>query len=168
YMLHGVLEPVVTAVRELDTSALPNQTWADTHLVYTHGYGVVAAPANSATPDGTPDFVAGNLPPTSSSSALRLREPGVFYAPGQDQYVVVQTRQPEVDYQASSGNQSSQGSGSGGVPIGSFLSRAAFAIHLHDFNLLVSNLLTARSRIIPITGVRAAVEKALPFLQVSA
>ena len=168
YMLHGVLEPVVTAVRELETSALPNQTWADTHLVYTHGYGVVAAPANSATPDGTPDFVAGNLPPTSSSSALRLREPGVFYAPGQDQYVVVQTRQPEVDYQASSGNQSSQGSGSGGVPIGSLLSRAAFAIHFHDFNLLVSNLLTARSRIIPITGVRAAVEKALPFLRVGA
>lgn len=168
YLLHGVLEPVVTTVRELETSALPNQTWADTHLVYTHGYGVVVAQANSATADGTPDFVAGNLPPTSTSKVLQLRQPGVFYAPGQDQYVVVRTRQPEVDYQASSGNQSSEGAGSGGVPIGSFFSRAAFAVHLHDFNLLVSNLLTPRSRIIPITGVRAAVEKALPFLQVDA
>lgn len=168
YVIDGVLEPVVTAVRELETSALPNQTWADTHLVYTHGYGAVVAQANSATVDGTPDFVAGNLPPTSASKALRLREPGVFYAPGQDQYVVVQTRQPEVDYQAASGNQSSDGRGSGGVPIGSFFSRAAFAIHLHDFNLLVSNLLTSRSRILPVTGVRTAVEKALPFLRVDA
>ena len=168
YVIHGVLEPVITAVRELETSALPNQTWADTHLVYTHGYGAVVAQANGATADGAPRFVAGNLPPSSTSQALRLQEPGVFYAPGQDQYVVVRTKQPEVDYQASSGNQSSEGMGSGGVPIGSFVSRAAFAIHLHDFNLLVSNLLTPHSRILPITGVRAAVEKALPFLRVDA
>ncbi|MCU1492505.1 MAG: hypothetical protein JWO62_269 [Acidimicrobiaceae bacterium] len=168
YNVGGQVEPTVVGVRELQTSALPTQTWVNTHLQYTHGYGVVAAQANSATSNGTPVFKAGNLPPTASSSSLALRQPSVFYAPGQSQYVVVDTAQPEVDYQKASANQTSNGKGSGGVPVGSLLTRAAYAIHLRDFNLLVSNLITSRSRIIPVTNVRAAVAKALPFLQVDA
>ena len=166
YRIHGRLEPVVAGVRELEVPALPNQSWVNTHLVYTHGYGLVAAQGNVAKVDGTPRFVAGNLPPTSASASLHLSEPGVFYAPGQNQYVIVQTGEPEIDYQASSGNQTSEGRATGGIPLDSFLSRAAFAVHLRDFNLLVSNLVTPRSRILPVTNVRRAMEKALPFLRV--
>ncbi len=166
YRIDGRLEPVVAGVRELDVAALPDQSWVNTHLVYTHGYGLVAAQGNVAKVDGTPRFVAGNLPPTSASRSLHLSEPGVYYAPGQNQYVIVQTGEPEIDYQASSGNQTSEGRGTGGIPLDSFLVRAAFAAHLRDFNLLVSNLVTSRSRILPITNVRRAMQKALPFLRI--
>jgi len=176
YTINGKTEPVEIGVRQLNTSALPTQSWVNTHLQYTHGYGVVAAQANigdyssqnSSSTNATPVFTAGNLPPTSSAASLRLKVPGVYYAPGESQYVVVQTKQTEVNYQTNSGNESTNGAGTGGVPVGGFLTRAAYAIHLRDFNLLVSNLITGKSRIIPITNVRAAVQKALPFLQVDA
>lgn len=168
YRIDGRITPVVVGVRALSISSLPAQTWVNTHLQFTHGYGVVAAQANTATENGTPAFLAGNLPPSAKSPVLRLDQPGVYYAPGQSGYVVVDTRQSEVDYQAASGNQSSNGAGSGGVPIGSLAARVAFAINLRDFNLLVSSDITARSRIIPITSVRTAVEKALPFLRIDA
>lgn len=166
YKIGGLTEPAVIGVRELNTSALPTQSWVNTHLQYTHGYGAVVALANAKTSNGTPVFEAGNLPPTSSTPSLDLTVPGVYYAPGQSQYVVVHSGQAEVNYQGNNGNQSSTGTGAGGVPVGSLLSRLAYAVHLRDFNLLVSNLITARARILPITDVRTAVARALPFLQV--
>ncbi|MDA8292632.1 MAG: UPF0182 family protein [Actinomycetota bacterium] len=168
YRIAGRMTPVLVGVRALNISSLPTQTWINTHLQFTHGFGIVAAQANTATGNGTPAFVAGNLPPSSKSRVLRLTQPGVYYAPGQSGYVVVDTRQTEVDYQAASGNQSSNGKGSGGVPVGSLAARIAYAINLRDFNLLVSSDITSRSRIIPITNVRTAVEKALPFLRIDA
>ena len=35
-------------VREVNSSELPSQSWINEHLVYTHGYGVVASPTNTA------------------------------------------------------------------------------------------------------------------------
>ncbi len=168
YRIGGQIEPVVLGARALNISSLPTQSWVNTHLQFTHGFGVVAAQANTATANGTPAFVAGDLPPTAKSSVLRLSQAGVYYAPGQNQYVVVNTRQSEVDYQASSGNRSSNGAGSGGVPVGSLAARVAYAIHLRDFNLLVSSDITSKSRIIPIANVRTAVQMALPFLRIDA
>lgn len=168
YNINGVIEPTVIGVRQVNTAALPTQSWVNTHLQYTHGYGVVAAQANTKSSNGTPVFTAGNLPPTASTPSLKLTVPGIYYAPGQSQYVVVDTGQPEVNYQGNGSNETTEGQGTGGVPVGSLLTRAAYAIHLRDFNLLVSNLITAKSRILPITNVRSAVQKALPFLQVDA
>ena len=38
--------PTMIALRELDAGSIPDRTWTNRHLVYTHGYGPVAAAAN--------------------------------------------------------------------------------------------------------------------------
>lgn len=167
YQFNGVTTPVDVGVRELNSSGVPSQSWINIHLQYTHGYGAVIAPANVADASGNPTFALGNIPVVSTSSSVRLTQPEVYFAPGQSNYVVVDTKQPEVEYQNSSGSLvEGSYSGSGGIPIDSFLPRLAFAIRFHDFNMLISNEITSKSRLINIPDAQAAVQKALPFLKV--
>ncbi|MGP8162468.1 MAG: UPF0182 family protein [Acidimicrobiales bacterium] len=167
YEIDGKTTPVVVGVRSLNPGGLAQQSWVNTHLQYTHGYGVVAAAANVANSSNLPNFLAGNIPTSSSSPALSLSRPAVYYAPGDSQYAIVDTKQPEVQYQAANGtNVEGHCHGCGGIPIGGFFNRLTFAIHLRDLNLLISNLVTGQSRLIYIPDIEARVQKALPFLQV--
>ena len=52
------------------------------------------------------------------------------------------------------------------MPIGSFWTKAAFALKFHDLNLLISNLVTKKSRIMFNQDVRVRVAKVAPFLVV--
>ena len=167
YEIDGKTTPVVVGVRALNPTGLAQQSWVNTHLQYTHGYGVIAAAANVANSSNLPNFLAGSIPASSKSKALTLSNPDVYYAPGDSQYVVVDTKQPEVQYQKANGS-SVEGhcKGCGGIPIGGILNRLAYAIHLRDLNLLISNLVTSQSRLIYIPDIEARVQKALPFLSV--
>jgi uncharacterized membrane protein (UPF0182 family) len=173
YPINGQETPVDIGVRSLNTSGVPSQTWVNTHLQYTHGYAAVVAAANTTAPnsDGSPQFLVGSVPVSSSSPTLAInpQQTAVYFAPGDEQYVVVDSNQKEVDYQLANG-QTSEGSykGSGGIPIGSLASRLAFAVKLHDFNLLISGLINSHSKLIYIPDVRAEVQKALPFLRIDA
>jgi uncharacterized membrane protein (UPF0182 family) len=167
YTIDGKTTPVVVGVRSLNPGGLAQQSWVNTHLQYTHGYGVVAAAGNVANTSNLPRFLAGSIPTTAKSAALVVSHPAVYYAPGDSEYVIVDTKQPEVQYQAANGtNVEGHCHGCGGIPIGGFLNRLAFAIHLRDLNLLISNLVTGQSRLIYIADIEARVQKALPFLTV--
>ena len=47
YTVGGQEVPMVVGVRQVDTANLPAQGWVNTHLQYTHGYGMVLSPANT-------------------------------------------------------------------------------------------------------------------------
>jgi uncharacterized membrane protein (UPF0182 family) len=167
YRIGGRVVPTVVGVREVDAAGVPISTWVNTHLQFTHGYGAILAPANEETATGDPRFLVGGLPPTSAPGAPVLDQPRVYYGLGESGFVVVDTRQPELDYQdASGGNVESSYKGGGGVRLSSFWTRLAFAIRFRDFNLLVSNLVTPHSRILFVQDVRAMVATAAPFLRV--
>jgi len=166
YRVFGVLTPYVIGVREVNAADLPTQSWVNTHLQYTHGYGAVLSPANQQTA-GNPVFDIANVPPVSSHGAPQVTQPAVYFGVGQTGYVVADTSQTEVDYSNSQGNaHSSHYTGTGGVPIGSFWVKAAFAVRFHDLNLLISNLITSKSRLMFFQDVRARVAKVAPFLTV--
>ena len=167
YTIDGKTTPVLVGVRSLNPGGLAQQSWVNTHLQYTHGYGVVAAAGNVANTSNLPHFLAGSIPETAKSAALVVSHPAVYYAPGDSEYVIVDTKQPEVQYQAANGtNVEGHCHGCGGIPIGGFLNRLAFAIHLRDLNLLISNLVTGQSRLIYVADIEARVQKALPFLTI--
>jgi len=73
--------------------------WINTHLVYTHGFGVVGATANTVQANGNPSFVESDIPP---HGALRLSQPRVYFGEGQDSYAIVGGppggRKQELDY----------------------------------------------------------------------
>lgn len=171
---NGTLTPVVIGARTLYTQGVPSSSWVNTHLQYTHGYGIVMAPANAASTAGDPSFAVSNLPPqvinADANDNLSLVPPAaaVYFGVQSSNYAVVDSGQSEIDYTDANGSgvSTSKYQGSGGVPIGSFWTRAAFALRFHDFNLLISKLVTPSSQIIFVQGVRQMVQKAAPFLQV--
>jgi uncharacterized membrane protein (UPF0182 family) len=151
-------------VREISTPNLNSQTWVNSHLVFTHGYGMVMAPANSEST--SEDFAMQNVPVTSSSAAPTLSQPQVYYGLGETGYVVVDSSQSEYDYQTGAKTVYQKYSGTGGIRIGGFWQKAAFALRFHDFNLLVSKDVTPTSRIMFNQDVRSIVQNVAPFLTV--
>ena len=166
YRINGTLTPFVIGVRQVNAADLPTPSWVNIHLQYTHGYGAVLSPANQQS-GGNPVFDIAGVPPASSHSAPKISQPAVYFGLGESGYVVANTAQSEVDYSDTNGNTvSSHYSGKGGVPIGSFWTKAAFALRFHDLNLLISNLVTQHSRLMFLQDVRVRVARVAPFLVV--
>ena len=130
YRINGTLTPFVVGVREVNAADLPTPSWVNIHLQYTHGYGAVLSPANQQS-GGNPVFDIAGVPPSSSHGAPKITQAAVYFGLGQSGYVVADTAQSEVDYSDTNGNTvSSHYAGKGGVPIGSFWVKAAFALEV--------------------------------------
>jgi uncharacterized membrane protein (UPF0182 family) len=164
YTVDGQLTPVLVGVREIAEANLPASTWVNTHLQFTHGNGAVIALANQVS-SNNPIYGISNVPPSSSNGLPRINQPNVYFALGDTGYVVADTRQSEVDYQrADNSNVESHYAGSGGVQMSSFFKRAAFALRLGDFNLLISDQISGSSRIMFVRDPLQMAQKAAPFL----
>ena len=57
------------------------QTWQNRHLVYTHGFGAVAAQVNSITADGAPVLTLEDIPPEGEPAT---EQPRIYYGEVQD------------------------------------------------------------------------------------
>ena len=79
-------QDTVVAVRGMGGPPPGQGNWINTHLVYTHGFGVVAATANTVQGNGNPSFVESDIPP---HGALRLSQPRVYFGEGQNAYAIV-------------------------------------------------------------------------------
>jgi uncharacterized protein len=170
YPISGTPRQVMISAREVDPRNLdPSaQTWVNLHLAYTHGYGVVAAQVNQAETSGRPDFIVSGF--DQQAAAIPIRQPRIYFGeppPDTPAYVVVGSRQPEVDSPSVSGQSQVlvRYDGRGGVQLASPLRRLAAAVHFKDLNLLISSNLNARSRILFNRDIRDRTEKAAPFLQ---
>ena len=165
YTVAGRTTQILVAARELNTSGIPSASWINQHLVYTHGYGAVASPANAVAPDGNPDLLVKDLPP-QGQAGFQVTQPAVYYGQGLDGYAVVKTKQPEIDFtQANGTNQTGTYGGTGGVEMNSWLRRAAFALRFGDFNALISDFVTPESKALYIRNIDERVRKAAPFLR---
>ena len=165
YTVNGVVTPVIEGVRQLNAADLPNSSWVNTHLEYTHGNGIVVAPANQVQANGNPTFAIGNVPSISQAHYPSASQAGIYFGLNDPGYIIANSRQPELDYQTVSGaNIMTKYQGTGGVKVNGFLRRAAFALRLGDFNLLVSNLVTSQSRIMFVRDIQTMAQKAAPFL----
>ena len=173
YDVDGTNEPVVVGVRQVNDNDLPSQGWVNTHLQYTHGYGMILAPANDAN-SHQPVFSISQVPTSSQPGAPKITQPNVYFGVanpngGDTNYVLANTKQPEIDYQAtnSSSPVTSHYRGpeaTGGVQLSNFLIKAAFAIRFGDFNLLVSDQVTHQSRLMFVRDITQMAQKAAPFL----
>jgi uncharacterized membrane protein (UPF0182 family) len=160
--------PALIGVRELSPANLPVASWVNTHLQFTHGNGAVLAPANQSSSQ-SPAYDVSGVPPSSSSGFPKITQPGVYFGLGDTGYVVADSKVPEVDYQrANNTNVESHYKGPGGVQLTSFLRRAAFALRLGDFNLLISDQVTSDSRIMFVRDPVQMAQKAAPFLSFDA
>ena len=122
--------------REVTQNGIPTggKTWQNTHLVYTHGFGAVAAQVNTASTEGAPVLTLRDIPPVGEPT---IEEPRIYFGELNDvPFVVTNTGAKELDYEGASQELDTVYSGTGGIPMGNFLQRALFAWRFKDINLL--------------------------------
>ena len=163
YVIDGRYRQVMLSARELNTESLPTRTWVNEHLIFTHGYGLTLGPVNEATAEGLPVLFIKDLPP-SSTVDMRVDEPSLYYGEMASDYVLVRSREPEFHYPRGDDNVTSVYKGTGGVQVGGFLRRLAFAARFKAINLLVTAQITPESRVLFHRRIDERVRAIAPFL----
>jgi uncharacterized protein len=163
YWIDGVYRQVLLAPRELNPAALPARSFINERLTYTHGMGLTLTPVNEVTEQGLPVLLIEDLPPRSHVS-LEVTRPGIYFGRLSNNYAFVNTRQREFDYPAGDENAFTTYAGAGGVPVGSILGKALFSLRFGSLKVLLSDDITAESRVLYHRSVRDRARTALPFL----
>ena len=168
YTVNGVSRDAVVAVRELNIDGNPSRNWINDHLVYTHGFGFVAAYGNQVDADGKPNFLVGDLPPTKGLGAF---QPRVYFGENVPDYSIIggkKSNEPvEFDYPddtSANGQKNYTYTGKGGVPVGSTINKLLFAIKYGEQRILLSNLINSDSKILYNRSPRERVAKVAPWL----
>ena len=170
YKINSRTRGSVVAVRELDLTGVPERNWANDHIVYTHGYGFVAAYDNTSQSDGSPSFFESDIPPTGQ---LPIDQPRIYFGEESATYSIVGAPEGstprELDYPddtSSTGQKNNTYDGKGGVPVGSFLDRLLFATKYQEPNIVLSDLINSDSKILYIREPRERVAKVAPWLTI--
>ena len=168
YMVDGVKRDTIVAVRELNIAGNPSRNWINDHLVYTHGFGFVAAYGNTRDADGKPSFAVGDLPPTKGLGEF---QPRIYFGENVPDYSIiggVKTDSPvEFDYPddaSANGQKNYTYTGTGGVPVGSLINKLVFALKYQEQKLLLSSLINKDSKILFERNPRERVAKVAPWL----
>ena len=156
-------QPVMLSARELSSNRLPQQTWVNRHLIFTHGLGAVVSPVGGVSPDGSPVYLVKDIPPVGEP---KIDQPRIYFGELTSDYVIVDTNTDEFDYTTDQGNVQTRFSGKGGVGVGSLWDRFLFTLRLNDFpNLLVSSQLTGSSKVLFHRQVVPREQLIAPFLE---
>lgn len=171
YTIDGETQDTVIAVRELNQAGQSNQGWYNNTLVYTHGYGVVAAYGNSRAADGTPEFLESGIP---SSGALGEYEPRVYFGERSPEYSIVGAPEGatpiEIDYPRGGSDESDANAatttfaGDGGPKLDDVIKKLVYAIKFQSADLLLSDDVTDQSQILYDRNPLDRVSKVAPYL----
>ena len=164
YTIDGRYRQVHVAARELNSASLPTRTFINERLTFTHGMGVTMAPVNQVTSEGLPVLFIKDLPPVSTV-AIKLTRPQIYYGELTREYVFVGTKQKEFDYPAGETNIYTNYTGTGGVPIGTFIRRVLYAFQLGSLKIILSDDIKGNAKILYRRTVMERATTAMPFLQ---
>jgi uncharacterized protein len=168
YTIDGELRQVMLSARELNSESLPNRTWINEHLTFTHGYGITLGPVNEVTPEGLPILFVKDIPPQSSVAPdIDVTEPSIYFGELTNNYVLVNTNAKEFHYSKAEGEENVETvySGTDGVRIGGLARRLLFSIGFQSLQILLSNDITAESRVLYHRNITDRVTTIAPFLR---
>jgi hypothetical protein len=172
YKLDGQTRDVVVGVRELDQSGIPanQRNWINDHLVYTHGFGFVAALGNTRETTGHPSYIESDIPPKGTLGEF---QPRIYYGELSPSYSIVgapsSSAAAELDYpddNQPNGQANTTYTGNGGVKVGSLFNKLLYAVKYRDEKILLSSGVNKDSRILYVRNPRERVEKVAPWLTV--
>ena len=152
------------SARELNPAALPNRTWVNERLTFTHGHGLTLGPVNQVTAEGLPVLFIRDLPPVSTVN-LPVTEPSLYFGELSNEYAIVKhqgarvplpqgRRQRLLDLRRAPAASCSTRSGR------SWPSPPASA----NYQLLLSDDITPESRLIFDRQIKLRAQKIAPFL----
>ena len=170
YDLDGKSEEQVVGVRGLTLSGLQpaQRSWINDHLVYTHGFGIVAAASNEVHKDGSPLLTESEIP--VEGVLAKDFEPRVYFGESSPSYSIVGAPEGaperELDFpnDSGAGQQNNTYAGEGGVPVGSSWRQLLYALKFKDKNVFFSGGVNSESRLLYVRNPRDRVSKVAPFL----
>ena len=160
---------MLISARGLNSADLPSQSFVNRHIIYTHGYGVVASPSNRPTTDGSPDYYLNNIPTQTVPNGIKLSDgkaSQIYFAENLGSYVLVGAKSKEFNYQTpGQTDQFTRYQGKDGVVLSNIVRRAAFALRFGSLDPLISGQITSKTKVLMERDIKARVEKLAPFLK---
>ncbi|WP_150460799.1 UPF0182 family membrane protein [Nesterenkonia ebinurensis] len=184
YEIDGQRYDTVIAAREVNA---PEGSWVNQHLIYTHGYGLVAANANTVTPEGRPDFTLQGIPTTGDLASDEEYQPRIYFGESTPQYSIVGAPEGapprELDRPAVELTEDEEGeleenaeetqddtqytfTGDGGPSVGNMFNRLIYALNFQSPEIFLSGDINEESQILYDRHPRERVEKVAPYLEV--
>ena len=140
----------MVAARTPSRADLPEKGWVQSHLVYTHGDGVVTVPADVAAADGRPDVDA-------LADELDPEHPELYFADGlANWYAIVGTERTEQGGEAFTADT--------GIDLDSIWKRLVLSVSTNEIEPLTSSELTSDSQLLYRRDVRDRLQAVAPFL----
>ena len=164
YVVDGEYRQTMLSSRELNSNSLPNRTWINERLQYTHGFGVAMGPVNEVTQEGLPVLFLKDLPPRSETN-LSVEQPSIYFGELSNDYVLVNTNTDEFHYPEGEDNVSTRYDGAGGLAMGNIFRRLLFSLRFRSYEMMVSGQLTSDSRVIFHRNISDRVNAIAPFLE---
>ena len=172
YKIKGKIQDTVLAVRELNQSGLgTSQSWYNNVVVFTHGYGMVAAYGNRRSDDGQPVFLQSGIP---STGLLGKYEPRIYFGEKSPEYSIVGAPEgaadKELDYPAGEDSASADQQtmttfkGNGGPKLDDIFKRLSYAMKFQSEQILLSDAVTDASQILYDRNPRERVAQVAPYL----
>ncbi|GAB3616666.1 UPF0182 family protein [Okibacterium endophyticum] len=169
YNVDGSMQDAVVSVRELNLAGLDDaQSWVNSTIVYTHGYGMVAAYGNERSADGQPVFMEGGIP---STGVLGEYEPRIYFGENSPEYSIVGAPEGsdpvEHDYPANSeGEENSYTTyeGDGGPTLDNVFKKLLYALKFQSEQIFLSDAVNDESQILYDRDPLERVQKVAPYL----
>src|SRR5688572_11371939 len=163
YRVNGRLRQVMLSARELNSASLPNRTWVNERLTFTHGYGLTLGPVNQVTREGLPVLFVRDLPPVTNEG-FTIEQPSLYFGELSNDYVIVGTDTREFHYPRGDDNVFTQYDGQAGLSLGSLFRKVLFALRFGAYQLVLSDDIGAESRILFNRNIGERVRLIAPFL----
>ena len=165
YWIEGKYTEVMLSPREMNIDALPDtaQTWVNQHLKFTHGTGLAMSPVNKKDTEGLPVFFVKNIP-AGSDVGIKVDQPALYFGEERDNYAVVDSATPEFDYPEGRRQRLFVLRGIGRRAGRGILRRLLFSIYFSDINLLVTENIVDKSKIMIRRNIADRIAYIAPFL----
>lgn len=176
YEIDGQTTDTVISVRELDAAGQTSQNWFNNTIVFTHGYGVVAAFGNQRSADGQPLFLEQGIPVRGGlTDELGEYEPRVYFGEQSPEYSIVGGPEGgdelELDYPAeegddadAAGNATYTFTGEGGPTLDGPFKKLLYSLKFQSTDIFLSNAVFDESQILYDRNPLDRVQKVAPYL----
>lgn len=165
YTLDGVSVDTVSGIRDINIAS--QEGWYNQTLVYTHGYGVVAAYGNKRSTEGLPVFLESGIP---SQGKLGAFEPRIYFGENSPRYSIVggkNAKDIELDYPSGEegANQTyTTFTGDGGPKLDNLFTKLVYAIKFQSEQIVLSDAVSDGSQILFDRDPATRVKKVAPYL----
>ncbi len=173
YEINGELVQVLLSAREIAPDELPPAiatNFVQRRLQFTHGYGLVVAPArwSPSSETGEPLLIVENIPLDSIEGFPEIAQPRIYIGEEAllDDWVIINTGIDEFDYPGPQDQDiENRYDGPDGVVIGDGFSRLMMMMELGSLKLWTSEYITGESRVLLHRNVIDRVETLAPMFK---